>query len=77
MGGAPLLVGQGTSDEVIDISITEQWVADECAAGRELDFRKYPDRSHMGVLDADSPLTEELIAWTADRLAGKPASNSC
>jgi hypothetical protein len=26
MGGAPLFVGQGTSDEVINIAITKKWV---------------------------------------------------
>lgn len=77
MGGAPLLVAQGTGDEVINISINEKWVADQCAAGYKLDFKKYPNLIHMGVLDATSPLTEELVAWTADRFAGKPASSNC
>ena len=74
---APLLVAAGTSDEVINIAINEGWVAKQCAAGYELDFRKYPDRSHMGVLEADSPLTEELTAWTADRFEGRPAASTC
>ena len=30
---------------------------------------------HMGVVAAQSPLTGQLISWTACRLAGKPASN--
>lgn len=62
---------------MIDIAINEKWVAEQCAAGHELDFRTYPERTHMSVLDADSPLTEELITWTADRFAGKLASNTC
>jgi hypothetical protein len=62
---------------VIDIAITEGWVRKRCAAGYELDFRRYPDRNHMGVLDAESPLTEELTAWTVDRFAGEPASSTC
>jgi acetyl esterase/lipase len=73
----PLLVAQGTADEVVDIAITEAWVRKQCAAGYELDFRTYPDRSHMGVLEADSPLTEELTAWTIDRFEGKPATSTC
>jgi uncharacterized membrane protein HdeD (DUF308 family)/acetyl esterase/lipase len=73
----PLLVASGTGDEVINISINEGWVAQQCEAGYELDFRTYPDRTHMGVLEADSPLTEELTAWTADRFAGRPAESTC
>jgi hypothetical protein len=73
----PLLVAQGMADEVINIAISEAWVRKQCAVGHELDFRKYPDRTHMGVLDADSPLTEELTAWTEDRLAGRPAASTC
>ena len=74
--GPPLLVAGGTGDEVINIAINEGWVAKQCAAGYELDFRKYPDRSHMGVLE-ESPLTEELTAWTVDRFDGKPAASTC
>lgn len=77
MGGAPLLVAGGTGDEVINIAINEGWVAKQCDAGYKLDFRTYPDRTHMGVLDAESPLTEELTTWTADRFAGKPAASTC
>jgi len=73
----PLLVAAGTGDEVINIAINELWVAQQCDAGYELDFRTYPDRTHMGVLDADSPLTEELTAWTVDRFAGDPADSTC
>ncbi len=73
----PLLVAQGTADEVVDIAITEAWVREQCAAGYELDLRKYPDRTHMGVLAAESPLTEELTAWTVERFEGEPAASTC
>ena len=73
----PLLVAQGTADEVVDIAITEAWIRKQCAAGYELDFRGYPDRNHMGVLAADSPLTGELTEWTIDRFEGEPAASTC
>jgi uncharacterized membrane protein HdeD (DUF308 family)/predicted esterase len=73
----PLLVAQGTSDEVIPISITKSWVAQRCAAGQKLDFRTYPGLNHMGVLGSRSPLNEELLGWTADRFAGKPDASTC
>jgi len=63
---------------VIDIAINDKWVAEQCAAGYKLDFRKYPNLSHMGVLDAaTSALPGELIGWTADRFAHKPAPDNC
>ena len=73
----PLLVAQGTGDEVIAIVINEGWVAKQCAAGYNLEFRTYPELTHMGLLDADSALTDELITWTAERFAGRPATSSC
>lgn len=77
MGGAPLLVAGGTSDEVINIALNDTWVADQCAAGYHLDYIKYPGLTHMGLLAADSPLTGELTTWTADRFAGTPAPHTC
>jgi uncharacterized membrane protein HdeD (DUF308 family)/alpha-beta hydrolase superfamily lysophospholipase len=74
---APLLVAQGTSDEVIPISITKQWVSQQCAAGQHLDFQTYPDKTHMSVLATNSPLPKDLIAWTAARFAGQPAPQTC
>jgi pimeloyl-ACP methyl ester carboxylesterase len=77
MGGAPLLVAQGTGDEVINISINEKWVPEQCAAGYHLDFRTYEGFSHMGVLEEPSALPDELTAWTVDRFEGKPATPTC
>jgi alpha-beta hydrolase superfamily lysophospholipase len=73
----PLLVAQGTGDTVIVVTDTEGWVAQQCGAGYELDFRIYPDFTHTGVLEAESPLTGELIAWTADRFDGNPGVSTC
>lgn len=74
---APLLVAQGTGDEVIPFSITEDWVANQCAAGQHLEFVSYADLTHMGVLQPDSGLPDKLIAWTADRFTGAPDQPTC
>ncbi len=74
---APLLVAQGTGDEVIAFPITEDWVAKRCAAGQPLEFVSYPGLSHMGVLQPDSGLPDKLIAWTADRFDEKPDQPTC
>jgi len=56
----PLLVAAGPGDEVISIAINEGWVAKQSAAGYRPDFRTYPGGSHLGVLGADSPVSDQL-----------------
>jgi uncharacterized membrane protein HdeD (DUF308 family) len=74
---APLFIGQGTDDEVIVARLQDDYVARLCAAGRPLRYEKYEGRNHMGVLEHDSPLNDELEQWTEDRLAGLPQENTC
>lgn len=74
---APLLVAQGTSDDVIPITITEDWIPEQCAAGYELDFRTYRGLSHLSLVTPDSPLIDDLTGWTRDRFAGDPAHSTC
>lgn len=74
---APLLVAQGTADEVIPISITRTWVAQRCVAGQHLDFRTYDDATHMSVLATTSPMTRQILDWTTARLDGEPAATTC
>jgi uncharacterized membrane protein HdeD (DUF308 family)/pimeloyl-ACP methyl ester carboxylesterase len=73
----PLLVAGGDADEIISIEITESWVADQCAAGHDLDFRVYPGSTHLSVLEEPSAMPGELIAWTEDRFAGVSAASTC
>jgi uncharacterized membrane protein HdeD (DUF308 family)/acetyl esterase/lipase len=74
---APLFLAQGGSDEVISPRLQDGYVARLCAAGRPLAYTRYPDRTHMGVLEPDSPLNADLEQWTEDRLAGLPQANTC
>lgn len=74
---APLFIGQGESDEVIAFRINQDYVAGLCATGTDVDFRGYPGGTHMSVLAAGSDLNADLVAWTQDRLAGKPAPSTC
>lgn len=76
MGSAPLLVAQGTGDEIINIALTQQWVTAQCAAGYRLAFTTYPDLTHLGIIH-DATFTTNLINWTVDRFAGRPAPNTC
>ena len=74
---APLLVAHGTTDEVIPVRLQDDHVARLCAAGHPLRYVRYAGRSHMGVLEPDSPLNADLEQWTLDRLAGLPQQDTC
>jgi len=74
---APLFIGQGSADEVVDPAIQTAYVARLCSAGRPLQFTSYPGATHMGVMKPESPLTADLEKWTQDRFAGVPALNTC
>lgn len=75
--GAPLLVGHGTADEVVPYALTEAYLPTLCASGASVELRSYPGRTHLGVLAADSPLNDDLEAWTIARLAGEEARSDC
>ncbi|MDQ6522288.1 lipase family protein [Nocardioides sp. LHD-245] len=74
---APLFVGQGEQDEVIAFRINQDYVADLCAQGIDVEFHGYPGGTHMSVLKAGSALDDDVVAWTQDRLAGRPARPNC
>ena len=71
----PLFLGQGIDDEVIPIDMQRQLASRLCEAGRAVEEREYPGRSHMGVIAADSPLVDEIFVWADSILAGRPQTN--
>lgn len=75
--GAPVFIGQGNADEVVPFRLTTAYVGQLCAAGQPLEFRSYAGDDHMSVLARGSRLNSDLVAWTTDRLAGKPAADTC
>ncbi|MCW2288323.1 uncharacterized membrane protein HdeD (DUF308 family) [Leucobacter luti] len=74
---APVLVAQGLADPLVKPEQQRAWVGGRCAAGEEIDYRTYPGLNHLTLVAADSPLTPQLVAWTLDRWAGKPAAGNC
>lgn len=74
---APLLVGQGAADSLVVPSAQDAYVAARCAAGFAVDYRTYAGLDHLALVEEDSPLVPELVAWTADRLDGAPARDTC
>lgn len=74
---APLLIGQGLSDELVLPSAQAAYLQARCKAGGQVDYRTYEGFDHVGVVGANSPLVAELLSWTQDRLDSKPAGSSC
>ncbi|MBX9243715.1 DUF308 domain-containing protein [Actinotalea ferrariae] len=73
----PVLLAQGTTDPLILPGQQRAFVAARCAAGQPLDYREYDGLDHLTLVAAESPLTEELMAWTEARRAGEPAASTC
>lgn len=74
---APLLVAQGGDDGLVTPSAQDAYVGARCADGYALDYRTYEGRGHVPLVEPDSPLVPDLLAWTADRFAGEPATDTC
>lgn len=73
----PLLVGQGRDDTLIPADLQGDYVKGLCEAGEEVDYRTYPGRGHVPLVEADSPLIPELIEWTDARFRGEPTGEGC
>ncbi|MGB9035437.1 hypothetical protein BLJ79_10460 [Arthrobacter sp. UCD-GKA] len=73
----PLFVAQGLDDQLVLPGMQRAWVAGRCAAGQELEYREYAGRDHMPLVEDDSPLIGDLVAWANDRLDGKKPANTC
>jgi pimeloyl-ACP methyl ester carboxylesterase len=73
----PLLIAQGLADDLVLPRIQAGFVQELCGAGQALDYRTYAGRDHLSVLAPDSPFVPELLRWTEDRLAGRPAAAGC
>jgi hypothetical protein len=73
----PLFIGHGTSDQVISPTIQDAYINTLCASGQPLEYRTYPDKTHVGVLEGDSALPADLEQWTKERLDRLPVENTC
>lgn len=76
-GSAPLLLAQGGADGLVLRSVQDGYVDGLCAAGRQVDYRVYDGRDHVPLVEPDSPLVPDLLAWTRDRFAHRPAPAGC
>lgn len=74
---APVLIAQGQADDLVLPAVQDSYVAARCAAGQPIDYRTYPGLDHLSLVALNSPLGADLVAWTRDRFAGRPAVDSC
>lgn len=75
---APLLLAQGETDELVIPSAQQEYADQRCASGGgPVDYRTYPDKDHVGVVAAGSPLIPDLHDWTTQRFAGDDAPDNC
>ena len=72
-----LLVAQGLTDDLVLPGIQASFVQALCNAGQALEYRTYAERDHLSVVAPDSPFIADLVRWTEDRFAGRPAPAGC
>jgi len=73
----PLLIAQGLSDDLVLPEIQGRFIRGRCAAAQALEFLRYTGRDHLSLVAGDSPLTADLVTWTAARLGGVAAPRGC
>lgn len=73
----PVFLAQGTLDDLVLPATQDAYVAERCAAGQAIDYRRYADRDHVGIVAADSPFVDDLVAWTRARFAGERGTARC
>lgn len=73
----PLLMTQGLADTLILPEAQRAYVDGRCGNGGNLEYRTYAGLGHVDVVQADSPLISDLLAWTRDRFAGEDAATTC
>jgi alpha-beta hydrolase superfamily lysophospholipase len=71
---APVLIAQGANDEVATPATSRALVGRLCRLGDTVELRTYQGIGHFDVLQVAST---DMVAWTGERLAGRPARSTC
>ncbi|MFC6154178.1 alpha/beta fold hydrolase [Nocardioides yefusunii] len=72
LGDAPVLLAQGSEDQLISPAQQGAWVKRMLRAGHVPDYEVVPGMDHLSLVQEGSPFLAELMDWTAARLAGEP-----
>jgi pimeloyl-ACP methyl ester carboxylesterase len=70
----PLLLAQGEADTTVPPPLTAALDRQFCAIGQQVEYKTYPGIEHIPLVRAAEP---DVMAWVADRFAGKPAGSTC
>ncbi|MGN6694126.1 MAG: alpha/beta hydrolase family protein, partial [Aquihabitans sp.] len=71
---SPLFLAQGTQDERVNVQRTKDFFARVCKLGQVTELDIVDGANHGSIVPAAAPAAAE---WMNDRLAGKPAPDSC
>lgn len=74
---APLLIAQGLTDPLVIPRVQRDYVQARCDAGQALEYLTVPEKDHVALVEAASPLIPRLFRWTEDRFADRAAPNDC
>ncbi len=64
--GAPLLIAQGTKDQLVPLESNQRYFARRKQDGTNVVYHEYA-ADHVGLVKPNSPLMPELFRWTAER----------
>jgi pimeloyl-ACP methyl ester carboxylesterase len=70
----PVFLAQGTADVIIHPDVTKDYDAKLCKAGSKVHMLLMPNIGHGRAAQAS---TQDMLEWTGDRFAGKPAPDDC
>lgn len=72
-----MFITQGSRDDLVLPEIQRRYVSERCASGQPLLYRIYDGLDHVSLVGKNSPLAEDLVAWTRERFAGRSAATNC
>jgi acetyl esterase/lipase len=73
----PVMIAQGARDDLVSPPIQQGFVERLCETGAPVAYRLYEGQDHVSIVQPESPLTADLIAWTRDRFAGRDFTPQC
>jgi len=73
----PVLIVQGTADQMVSPEITDRFVQQQCLAGLSIKYITFAGLDHGTMDTPKSPVGPELVRWTQDRLENRPQKVGC
>jgi pimeloyl-ACP methyl ester carboxylesterase len=74
---SPVVIAQGLADTVVPPALTDDYIAQRCSDGQQLEYWTFANRDHFTIGQRDSPLKDLLLEWTIARFANEPVAKGC